>query len=879
MVSLETLNGYLALGKALFPCRERHLLHPDGSVKAKAKSPLTVNGFKAASLDPARIAEWHRQSPEAVWSTPSSWDYGVLDIDPRNKGDETMANLVAQHEDIPLCPTVRTGGGGWHHVLRFPEGTRKCKIGQGIEMQADGGYVVLPPSRVHIPAHEDAYRWTEKLSQTPIPDAPDWLVALAKGQPSSASSAPLDPSNPFAGQAIPHTLQSHPGAAKKADGGEGQHDTFVRLVGAELRRGIDPEQVREWAMAWAERCTPPYADWAGQWAGLVRAATRKGEIGLHEEGGNTNTTSVHQQAGKEGTNYPTGEQGELVPSGELVPVSDPVAGERGLVPSFPTPNAERGSEPDQPLSRSCKPTSPSGIIEYRDDSLLPPAPEDKGSQTVNTLHPDAYHGIIGDILIAVEPETEAHPAGVLVALLSMFGNAVGCGAWVTVGGRRHHPALYAAICSRTSGGKGDAYAVARYVIGKADLPYTVAAIAQGVGSGEGLVERVRDELATVDKKGSPIHIPGSPEKRCLLRLSELSRGFKAGRRESSTLSEMLREAWDGEPIHIPNRGGNALTATGYSVGVIGDITPGALSKLLSTGTESVDGYANRFLWVMTQRVRMLPFGGELVKADAFAPKLSAVLDKAKGMGEVAIGEDAKALWCEVYPTLLASADTVPHTDRARPYALRLSLIYALADGEKVIRECHLKAALALWDYCRESARSLFGSGAPLAALSEPDPLWLRLLNAITGTPGVKRSELTVAFKNTDKAEAIGKALEGLRAKGLAYSAKATGDAGGAPAERWYPGEGGGDDGLHEGRGGGASPSEPPNPFAGLVVGDAAEPDGEVSKQVSKSLASEEANPPHPEPELVTCLLAYLLTATPIRHWGMAGTTPTPSYPV
>ena len=59
---------------------------------------------------------------------------------------------------------------------------------------------------------------------------------------------------------------------------------------------------------------------------------------------------------------------------------------------------------------------------------------------------------------------------------------------------------------------------------------------------------------------------------------------------------MLREAWDGDPIHIPNRGGNALTATGYSVAAIGDITPGALQKLLSTGTEAVDGYANMFLW-------------------------------------------------------------------------------------------------------------------------------------------------------------------------------------------------------------------------------------------------------------------------------------------
>jgi hypothetical protein len=678
MVNLETLNAYVALSRPLFPCRERSSaeLKPDGKPVAKAKQPLIPNGFHGASLDPHQIAEWHARFPEAVWSTPTSAEYAVIDIDPRHKGDATWDALVRQHGPIPECPTVRTGGGGWHHVLRFPPGTRKGKIGEGIDLQADGGYVILPPSRVLIPEHADAYRWVAKLSQTPIPDAPQWLVAVAvaKGEGETpaatrpgASGSPiiLDPANPFAGQAVPHTLQSHPGSRKKADRGEGQHDTYVRLVGAELRRGVDPEQVRQWAEAWAGRCTPPYLEWEGQWAGLVRSATRKGEIGLHEGEGDTITSSPHPTAGrKEGINSAGVGEGvnSFLPSGGSKRES---AGTGEGVNSC-LPEAEPGLNSPPPLP-SCKPIIPSDITEYRDNSLVPPAePEHKGTSGTRTLHPDAYHGIIGDILRAVEPETEAHPGGVLVALLALVGNAIGCGAWVMVGGRRHHPALYAAIVSASGAGKGDAYAVARYVIGKADLPYLVGAIAQGVGSGEGLVERFRDELATVDKKGQQIIIPGSPEKRCLLRLSELSQAFKVGRRESSTLSETLRQAWDGDPIHIPNRGGNALTATGYSVGVVGDITPGALGKIMATGTESVDGYANRFLWAMTRRVRPLEFGGRLDKADPFAPKLSAMLDKAKGMGQVAWGHDAgacpkaKALWVRVYPALSVSGDTVPH---------------------------------------------------------------------------------------------------------------------------------------------------------------------------------------------------------------------------
>ena len=84
----------------------------------------------------------------------------------------------------------------------------------------------------------------------------------------------------------------------------------------------------------------------------------------------------------------------------------------------------------------------------------------------------------------------------------------------------------------------------------------------------------------------------------------------------------------------------------------------------------------------------------------------------------------------------------------------------------------------MWDYCRGSAASLFGGvgfgGQPVAC--EPDPLWLRLLNAITSMPGVKRSELTRQVR--EPADAIGVALDGLRASGMAYSVMVKGEGSG-----------------------------------------------------------------------------------------------------
>ena len=46
--------------------------------------------------------------------------------------------------------------------------------------------------------------------------------------------------------------------------------------------------------------------------------------------------------------------------------------------------------------------------------------------------------------------------------------------------------------------------------------------------------------------------------------------------------------------------------------------------------------------------------------------------------------------------------------RAEAQVLRLSLIYALLDGDMAIRRPHLDAALALWDYAERSTSYIFG---------------------------------------------------------------------------------------------------------------------------------------------------------------------------
>ncbi len=66
-----------------------------------------------------------------------------------------------------------------HYFYQYPQtgtdyhGTVGLDQLIGIDIRAQGNYVVLPPSRLYA---RKAYRWTD--AETPIAQAPDWLLTL-----------------------------------------------------------------------------------------------------------------------------------------------------------------------------------------------------------------------------------------------------------------------------------------------------------------------------------------------------------------------------------------------------------------------------------------------------------------------------------------------------------------------------------------------------------------------------------------------------------------------------------------------------------------------------------------------------------------------------
>jgi hypothetical protein len=81
----------------------------------------------------------------------------VYDIDPRHGGDTTWDEMIRTHA-VPTTATVATGGGGFHYYFAGSvERVGTDAGGRGVDVKAQGGYVVAPPS-VH--GSGDRYRWT-----------------------------------------------------------------------------------------------------------------------------------------------------------------------------------------------------------------------------------------------------------------------------------------------------------------------------------------------------------------------------------------------------------------------------------------------------------------------------------------------------------------------------------------------------------------------------------------------------------------------------------------------------------------------------------------------------------------------------------------------
>src|SRR5579863_2108035 len=159
VTALEAALRYAAMGWAVLPCNQQ-------------KTPLTIHGFKDASLDPEVIRAWwpNGSGPNVAIAVPEG--HIVVDID----SEQAFQELKARGLHLPATARQKSPRGS-HSVYRMAPGVEvqqsAGRIAPGVDIRAPRkGYILAEPSVVG----GKPYKWEVPLLSKNIADAPDWLV-------------------------------------------------------------------------------------------------------------------------------------------------------------------------------------------------------------------------------------------------------------------------------------------------------------------------------------------------------------------------------------------------------------------------------------------------------------------------------------------------------------------------------------------------------------------------------------------------------------------------------------------------------------------------------------------------------------------------------
>jgi hypothetical protein len=197
-----------------------------------------------------------------------------------------------------------------------------------------------------------------------------------------------------------------------------------------------------------------------------------------------------------------------------------------------------------------------------------------------------------------------------------------------------------------------------------------------------------------------------------------------------------------------------------------------------------NGFANRFLWLSVKRSKLLPQGGNIdwQRFKQYGQRLSKICDQCGKIERMTRDEEATDHWKVVYPELTTGRQGLlgAATNRADAQVVRLSMIFALTDNSSTIQLKHLKAALALWSRCFQSAVKLFG---PKIQSKYAQKIFDELKKRPHGT--MTRTQITVdVFGRNIRADLIGAALFELSELQLVGSATHK-QTNGRPVEVWF----------------------------------------------------------------------------------------------
>ncbi len=145
----------------------------------REKVPMISGGVHSASSDMSDIVDRWTASPEAnigLATGKSSKGIIVIDIDVKNgtDGEKSLESWQEQNGNLPETLTAKTPSGGRHLYYRVKDCEYGNRVGllPGVDVRANGGYVVAPPSVLP----NGSYEWLSKDGK--ITDADDTVLQL-----------------------------------------------------------------------------------------------------------------------------------------------------------------------------------------------------------------------------------------------------------------------------------------------------------------------------------------------------------------------------------------------------------------------------------------------------------------------------------------------------------------------------------------------------------------------------------------------------------------------------------------------------------------------------------------------------------------------------
>ena len=164
MANVKAAITYAAKGYAVFPVHHmkcngdctcnRWECNREPRSSSRGKHPRITKWQERATTDINQIKQWWDKWPDdnIGIATGQKSNLVIIDIDPRNGGDRSLQNLIDSYDDIkPILNThtVSTGGNGTHYYYSIDKpvkSTKKHGLDVGIDVQADGKYIIAPPS-------------------------------------------------------------------------------------------------------------------------------------------------------------------------------------------------------------------------------------------------------------------------------------------------------------------------------------------------------------------------------------------------------------------------------------------------------------------------------------------------------------------------------------------------------------------------------------------------------------------------------------------------------------------------------------------------------------------------------------------------------------